>query len=38
MNKNNITSYEQLSIYYRKNQKKLWRNITPFKKAIYWAN
>ena len=38
MDENNIPTYQQLSIYYRKRQKSLWRNITPFKKAIYWAN
>lgn len=38
MDKHNISTYLQLSNYYRKEQKKIWRNITAFKKAIYWAN
>lgn len=38
MNENNITSYQQLSNYYRKRQKAMWRKISPFKKVIYWAN
>lgn len=38
MDKNNITTYLQLSNYYRKRQKTMWRNISAFKKAIYWAN
>lgn len=38
MNKNNISTYKDLSIYYRRRQKSLWRNITQTKKAIYWAN
>lgn len=34
----NISNYKELSTYYRKQQKTLWRQITPTKKAIYWAN
>ena len=33
MDKHNISTYLQLSNYYRKEQKKIWRNITAFKKA-----
>jgi hexosaminidase len=38
MKDNNIKTYEELSIYYRKSQKKLWRTISPKKKVIYWTN
>lgn len=38
MDQHNITTYQQLAIYYRKRQKGLWRAISPFKKVIYWAN
>jgi hypothetical protein len=38
MDKNGIADYGQLSVYYRKRQKALWRNITKTSKAIYWAN
>lgn len=38
MDQNNIASYKDLQIYYRRRQKDLWRDITPSKKAIYWAN
>jgi hypothetical protein len=38
MIKNGIPDYPQLSIYYRKKQKALWRNITKLSRAIYWAN
>ncbi len=38
MAQNNISSYKNLQIYYRKAQKNAWRLITPTKKAIYWAN
>jgi hypothetical protein len=34
----NISDYRSLEIYYRQQQKKLWRQITPSKKVIYWAN
>lgn len=34
----NISDYKTLEIYYRQQQKKLWRQINPTKKAIYWAN
>jgi hypothetical protein len=34
----NISDYKALEIYYRQQQKKIWRQITPNKKAIYWAN
>jgi hypothetical protein len=34
----NISDYKGLEVYYRQEQKKLWRKITPTKKAIYWAN
>ena len=34
----NITDYKALEIYYRQQQKKIWRQISPTKKAIYWAN
>lgn len=38
MSANNISTYHDLSIYYRKKQKSIWRNITANKKAIYWTN
>lgn len=38
MNANNISSYKNLSIYYRQQQKQAWRTISPNKKVIYWAN
>ncbi len=38
MDNNNISTYLQLSNYYRKRQKSIWRTVSPFKKAIYWAN
>ena len=38
MLKNNISSYKDLEIYYRKKEKSVWRNISSSKKAIYWAN
>lgn len=34
MDKHNISTYLQLSNYYRKEQKKIWRNITAFKKQF----
>ena len=33
-----MSSYKDLEVYYRQRQKKIWRNITSSKKAIYWAN
>lgn len=38
MKDNNITDYKGLSIYFRQNQKKLWRTINDKRKVIYWAN
>ena len=38
MNQMNISDYKSLEIYYRQQQKKIWRQISPTKKAIYWAN
>lgn len=38
MKQNNITTYDQLAIYFRKHQKAEWRKISPKKKVIYWAN
>ena len=35
MEKNNLTSYKELSTYYRQRQKKVWRNISKTKKSIY---
>lgn len=34
----NISDYKALEVYYRQQQKKIWREITKTKKAIYWAN
>lgn len=34
----NIPDYEALSIYYREQQKSVWREISAKKKVIYWAN
>lgn len=34
----NISDYKSLQIYYRQQQKKIWRQISSSKKAIYWAN
>lgn len=34
----NISDYKTLEVYYRQQQKKLWREITKTKKAIYWTN
>lgn len=34
----NITDYKALEVYYRQQQKKIWREISKSKKAIYWAN
>ena len=33
-----MTTYKELSTYYRKRQKSVWRNISKEKKSIYWAN
>lgn len=39
MKANNISNYKDLSIDYRKRQKKMFREvISPKKKVIYWAN
>lgn len=38
MEKNNITTYQGLEIYFRKREKNLWRTINKQKKVIYWAN
>jgi hexosaminidase len=38
MQANGIDDYKALSVYYREQQKKLWRAISPNKKVIYWAN
>ena len=38
MGTHNISSYKELSSYYRNRQKSVWRNISKTKKAIYWAN
>jgi hypothetical protein len=38
MQANGIPDYKALSVYYREQQKKLWRTISPKKKVIYWAN
>ena len=34
----NISDYKALEVYYRQQQKKIWREITRNKKAVYWAN
>lgn len=34
----NITDYKALEVYYRQQQKKIWREISKSKKAIYWTN
>lgn len=39
MRAQNILTYKQLQVYYRQQEKKLWRTqISDTKKAIYWAN
>lgn len=38
MVKNNIPTYNDLSIWYRRKQKSLWRTLSTTKKVIYWAN
>lgn len=38
MKANNIKDPKALSIYFRQEQKKLWRKISTQKKVIYWAN
>ena len=38
MEEHGILTYKKLETYYRERQKKIWREITPKKKAIYWAN
>ena len=38
MTAHNLEDYTDLEVYYRQRQKKIWRNITGHKKAIYWAN
>jgi len=37
MDQNNISNYEDLSIYYRIKQKEIFRRNST-KKVIYWAN
>ena len=38
MDEHGFKTYKELEIFYREKQKSLWREITPSKKAIYWAN
>lgn len=38
MKEKNISTYKDLTIWYRQQQKKIWRNLTSNKKVIYWAN
>jgi len=38
MKQRNIPTYKDLTIWYRQQQKKVWRNLTANKKVIYWAN
>ena len=38
MKDNNIASFKDLTIYFRQQQKKLWRSINNKRKVIYWAN
>ena len=38
MSELNISDYKNLEIYFRQQQKKIWRQISSNKKAIYWAN
>jgi hexosaminidase len=38
MLENDVATYKDLEAGYRKRQKSLWRNISPTKKTIYWAN
>ncbi len=38
MKDNNIASFKDLTIYFRQQQKKLWRSINDKRKVIYWAN
>jgi hexosaminidase len=38
MKANNVSTFKDLAIYFRKQQKKLWRTISAKKKVIYWAN
>jgi hexosaminidase len=37
MTKNNLSSYDDLQIYYRNKQKLIWRKIST-KNVVYWAN
>lgn len=39
MNEHNISTYDDLQVYYRQRQKKIWREkISKTKIATYWAN
>ncbi len=38
MNRNNISTYKDLAIDFRRREKRLWRSLNGKRKVIYWAN